>query len=446
MRDALVVTAVALVARLSVVAWAGRYFPATADGTYYHTFADRLAKGAGYTWAWPDGAVTFASHYPVGYPGLLALPYRLFGAHSAVAMTVNALLGAVLAFAMYVLLARVTRPKLALAGGLVVALHPALVPYTAALMTEGATVALVAASAAAGLGLRNKKLGIALAGLLLGVAILVRPQCLVLAPAFGLLFARGWKKRLAAAVATTALALAVVAPWTARNCVRMKSCALVSVNGGWNLAIGQQTKSGAWEAIDVPPECREVWDEAGKDACFGRAARKKILDAPLAWAKKAPEKLAVTFDYFGGAPWYLHQSNPTRFPYEAKVRLGAVETVVSRLLLLGALFSLGTLAGTRRIARASIAAIGAVFCFLPHAYPAYLVLVVLGLLLGRRELVQRGGLVPVSLLVIVSTAALHAIFFGAGRYGLVCAPFVAALAFVRRPARLPSASAPRRAV
>ena len=31
--------------------------------------------------------------------------------------------------------------------------------------------------------------------------------------------------------------------------------------------------------------------------------------------------------------------------------------------------------------------------------------------------------------VIGATAAIHAVFFGAGRYGLVVAPFVAVLAF-----------------
>jgi hypothetical protein len=37
-------------------------------------------------------------------------------------------------------------------------------------------------------------------------------------------------------------------------------------------------------------------------------------------------------------------------------------------------------------------------------------------------------------LVIAATMATHAIFFGAGRYGLVVAPFVALLA-LRQPAR-----------
>ncbi len=174
------VTLVALVARGFVAAWGASRFPAAADGTYYLTFAERLARGAGYTWAWPDGAVTYASHYPVGYPALVAHASRIVAAghvSAGVAMAVNAALGAALAACLYAVLARAADHRgrgLAVAGALVVALHPALVPYTPALMTEGATAALVAAACAAGLASRRRSVtGIVLAGLLLGAATLV---------------------------------------------------------------------------------------------------------------------------------------------------------------------------------------------------------------------------------------------------------------------------------
>ena len=70
-RDALIVALVALAARLAVVLWAATSIPASADGTYYDRLAQRIASGQGYTWLWPDGAVTYAAHYPVGYPALV---------------------------------------------------------------------------------------------------------------------------------------------------------------------------------------------------------------------------------------------------------------------------------------------------------------------------------------------------------------------------------------
>ena len=58
--------------------------------------AARIAVGAGYTWAWPDGVVTYAAPYPVGYPALLGFVYALFGASPLSAMLLNAALGALL--------------------------------------------------------------------------------------------------------------------------------------------------------------------------------------------------------------------------------------------------------------------------------------------------------------------------------------------------------------
>ncbi|MGH7282722.1 MAG: hypothetical protein ACRELY_14435, partial [Polyangiaceae bacterium] len=78
-RDRIAVAALALAARLSFVAWGASRFPAAADGAYYDKIATRIASGDGYTWVWPDGAVTYAAHYPIGYPAILSVFYALFG-------------------------------------------------------------------------------------------------------------------------------------------------------------------------------------------------------------------------------------------------------------------------------------------------------------------------------------------------------------------------------
>jgi len=427
---------VALLARLAVVAWAYGRFPAVEDGHYYDVLARRLAAGQGYTWLWPDGAVTYAAHYPVGYPAMLALAYAVFGASAAAAMTVNALVGAGAAYGAHRIVDGEGVPRWRpLAAGLAVALHPALVPYTAAVMTEGVTAALLVVATAVASRARTAERAwpwLAGLGLAMGIATLVRPQSLILAPVLGALAVpseSSWMARLARAAAVTALALAFVAPWTARNCVRMNRCALVSVNGGWNLLIGAHTRSGSWEAMDVPAECATVWDEAGKDACFERAARRDIAARPLAWVEGVPGKLGVTLDYFGAAPWYLHASDAEVFDDASKVRLAVVETVACRLLLVGALVAMARLTGPRRIGRWLVAAAGAIAAVTVHGWLGYLALAVAALLLGRRVLARTPIVVPATIAVILTTALVHAVFFGAGRYGLVVAPFVAALAF-----------------
>ncbi|HEY8072708.1 MAG TPA: hypothetical protein VIF62_01325, partial [Labilithrix sp.] len=169
-----------------------------------------------------------------------------------------------------------------------------------------------------------------------------------------------------------------------------------------------------------------------------------ILSHPLAWIARAPAKLHATFDYFGAAPWYLHASNAARFPHGAKTALGAIETVVSRALLVLALVAIGRRNGPRARARRAVAAAGVIACVLfgllgaiGHASVVlgaggaigYLALAIAVALLGRASLAT--PLLPASAAVILATAATHAVFFGAGRYGLVVVPFVTALAFAR---------------
>lgn len=439
-RHALAVTVVALVARLGIVAWAATTIPPTADGTYYHLLAKRIASGQGYTWLWPDGVVTHAAHYPVGYPGLIAAAYAVLGASPVVAMLVNAVLGAAGAWAAHDLLRRAASPRLALLGGLAVALHPALVPYTAALMTEGVTAALMVVAVAFAARARDAERGrtafawLAACAVVMGGATLVRPQVIAIAPVVGWLAASAGatvQPRLVRAATATLLALAVCAPWTARNCMRMQQCALVSVNGGWNLAIGTQTVGGGWQEMAVPDACKEVFAEAAKDECFGREARREILARPGAWLARIPAKLRVTFDYFGAAPWYLHAANPEAFPYRAKVWLGAFETLVSRLLLVAALVSVRKLEGPRRLLREAVTGFGLLACFLAAGALGYVACGLAVLLLGREELERQPLVVPASAVVLLATAVMHSVFFGAGRYGLMVVPFVAVLAFVR---------------
>ncbi|HKQ70635.1 MAG TPA: glycosyltransferase family 39 protein [Polyangiaceae bacterium] len=432
-RGDIVTATVALVARMAVVVWAaGRWAPA-ADGVYYHTLAVRIARGLGSTWAWPDGAVTYAAHYPVGYPALLAAAYRAFGDTVSVAGAVNAVVGTLAALAAYRLVIASERPQWALSAGLAVALHPALVMYTPAVMTEGITAALVATGAWAASG--KKWYAAAVVGCVVGAATLVRPQSILLAPLFGALACSSPRARVAARFrgALTALvaALLICAPWTLRNCVRMHRCALVSFNGGWNLLIGSSERAtGSFAPIDVPEACRTVWDEAEKDICFGREARRVIAAHPGRFLALVPARLAATFDYSGAPGYYLHASNPDAFGDRAKLLLGAVETVYERFAYLGALAAAALWRGPRQRVRFAVAVFSALLLLQVHAYLAVLGLcAVLGLL--GRSLFEGPPLLPATLAALGATAVAHAVFFGAGRYSMVVFPLVTALAFLR---------------
>ena len=472
-RDAVAVFAAALAARLGVVAWAAGRFPPTADGEFYHRVATRIAEGLGYTWAWPDGAVTYAAHYPVGYPGAVGAVYALIGPHPVGAMALNAALGALGALAVHRLAARAGSRGIAALAGALVALHPGLVAYTPALMTEGATTSLLACAAWVAAWARDRRaasrsLGpFVTLGAVMGLATLVRPQSLLLAPVFAWIAGLGledayararasstrprpgsaplrWARRAAPALVATAAALAMCAPWTARNCARMGQCALVSVNAGWNLLIGADPAAGGtWAPLQVPDACRDVFDEAGKDACFGREARRAIAERPAAWVALAPRKLAATFDYCGAAGWYLHASSPEAFGDREKLALGAVETAYERIVLILCLvwaFRGAGRAGAassppRRglgqralvLARHALLLVGVLSVLHVHAWVGHLALLGLALLQGRALL--RAPVLPLAALaVLAATALTHAVFFGAGRYAMVTFPLLTGLA------------------
>jgi 4-amino-4-deoxy-L-arabinose transferase-like glycosyltransferase len=433
-RDAAMVIAAAIVARLAVVLWAGSRIPPTADGRYYHTIASRIAQGLGYTWLWPDGVVTYAAHYPIGYPALIGALYAIFGAKPAVAMVLNAAIGVAGAGAAWALARRATTRWRALAAGLLVALHVGLVAYTPAMMTEGATASLCAVAAwcavrASEASATKRFRWLAALGLAVGACTLLRPQSILFAPMlawFAVAPGDGPRPRLRAVAITSAIAVLACVPWAIRNEVRMGHLAL-SFNGGWNLFIGANPNGGGtWAPIDVPAACKEVFKEAEKDICFGREAYKAIAEHPIAWLKLVPAKLSVTFDYCGGAGWYLHQANPAAFPWEWKVRLGAAETIFERGVLIGAIASCAIAPGPRRQARLAAGIAFAIAALTHWAWVAYLGLSVVIGLFGR-ALARMPMVAPATGAAILSTAAIHAVFFGSGRYSMVVFPLVTAL-------------------
>ncbi len=451
----LVVFTVALAVRAAIVAWGHARFPPIADGEFYHRFATRLAEGLGYTVEWPDGVVTYAAHYPVGYPAILSAAYRVFGATPGVAMCVNAAIGTLAAACAHRVALRELSPRRALAAGLAVALHPALVLYTPAVMTEGVAAALVVVAMACAAPPNASRSAVfartAAMGVVFGVATLVRPQTIVFAPILAFVFAPArlpTTTRLVASTVAVALALLTVAPWTIRNCERMNRCALVSVNGGWNLLIGVHTQTGSWTELETPPGCTTVFDEAEKDRCFEHAARSEIAASPAVWIAKAPRKLAVTFDIMAAGPWYLFHSNVRAFPERQTIVWGAIETLALRGLLVAAIASSSPLWRLRvrrkklgtTTPRLALAAVAVVFALIRTAWPAYALLSLACLVRDSSE--RRSPLRMAAGLVTGLTMLTHATFFGAGRYGLLVVPLVtlAAFACVRPKALSASAS------
>jgi hypothetical protein len=431
---------VALVPRLYVaLAWTGE---PVWDGHYYDFGARRIAAGLGYSDDLSVGGLSVWHpwcHYPVGYSAFLAAFYRVFGASDALAGTANALVGAALAVATWALARRGLSPARARAAGLLVALHPGLVLYAALVMSEPLAALLTIVAFWLTLGDKKPRLSLAAGALTLGVAALVRPQALLCAPFLGWVAAKPMRSRLPTAVAAAcALALVAVLPWTARNCRVMDGCALVSSNGGWNLAIGAFPRAtGRFETLRSSDGCRDVTGQVQQDRCWFEYGLEQIRARPWRWLSLVPAKLGFTFDHESFAVEYLHEAKPEAWPEARRVRARDGTTLAHRLLVAAA--ALGGIAfprATRPRAGAmqggllvAAAALGA-FALMSDS-PTFWPLALFAATVPWLPIPGRPSFPPALVLgvaLLATTLVTHAVFFGEDRYHVVVTPVLALLA------------------
>ena len=430
----------ALLPRLFVaIAWAKE---PVWDGHYYHFGAERIARGLGYSEdVLSRGQLLWKPwvHYPVGYSAVLGLFYRIFGAELVVAPVLNAITGALLVAVVHrVARYYLDRDRARIAAGLC-AMHPGLIVYSAVVMTEPLAALLLLVAGLAALHFRGRWQAIVYAGALLGLATLVRPASLLAAPLLIFTQPRPLWQAAARAAAASAVALLVVSPWTIRNCQRLDGCALVSTNGGWNLAIGAITETGRFQTLRAADGCPIVTGQVQQDRCWGEVGRAKIVAEPWHWLSKAPLKLAQTFDHESFAIEYLHEADPDSWPEARRVAARELLTAFHRLLL--ALAALSVVAWPRWNAAARPAffaqlALGALvlgtalYAALSDAHPFYSLALLAPLIAalpipGRPAQGAAGGYL---LSLIAVTALTHVVFFGEDRYHLVVTPLLCILA------------------
>lgn len=227
-RELAVVGALALAVRLAYVLLVRPEIPFVGDGQTYHLLARAIAEGRGYIapfdWFVKQRVRPTAEFGPV-HPAVLAVA-SLAGITSVLGhQIVLALVGSLTPVLTVLIAHRITHDRrIALAAGVVTAVHPMLFGSDGALMSETVYTLLGALALLALLHGRT-----VLAGLAIGLAVLTRGDGLLLLPfvAAPVLW-REWR-RLAAVVVVAA---AVVAPWIARNAVRFDGRLVLSNNVG----------------------------------------------------------------------------------------------------------------------------------------------------------------------------------------------------------------------
>lgn len=184
------------------------------DGMEYEAVARHLLAHGNY------GLQTLR---PPGYPTLIAAVYALFGPNLLALRLVEAALGTLAVGVLGAVGHRLLGPRAALVTMVLAAFSPLLVLLPATQYSEN-TLLLLLALAQGGLFLAWRGRGLAgwaLAGVLLGLVLLVRPNLVLVLPGlalgFGLLLARARRAWLAPAAVCGLAAALTVTPWIARN-------------------------------------------------------------------------------------------------------------------------------------------------------------------------------------------------------------------------------------
>lgn len=453
----LIVALFALLPRLFVaIAWPGE---PVWDGHYYHFGATRIASGLGYS---EDviigGELVWKAwcHYPVGYSGFLGALYAVFGQGLLVAPIANALIGAAQVAVVHRLARYFLNENRSRVAAGIAAIHPGLIAYSALVMNELLSGLLVLTGAwLMSRWLNKPKLSASLGGLLFGLGALVRPSILLAAP-FTIFL---WRKHRFKALLLSGLCVGVaclsVLPWTLRNCSKMDSCAFISTNGGWNLAIGALTETGRFRGLKAEDGCPNIKGQVKQDRCWSQVAREKIAQDPAGWLSLVPKKLAHTYDHESFAIEYLRESDPNTWPEARRVAGRNLLSHFHRgLLFIASLCLIGLPLGgswasasgqTRRLAWLNQAALFITLCALmafalynpAHPFfwlPTCMPLLALLPLPGRPKLGPTGAYL---MSLILSTSLTHALFFGDDRYHMVISPILCifAAAIFRRSAR-----------
>lgn len=304
-----------LIGSILRIAWVGLVPPVQlSDYQQYLESARALLAGDGYYVA--AAGQKFIAYRAPGQSFLLAGVFAVFGDHLWTIALLNVALYIAAALLLYYTVVLISTRARAIAANAMLAVWPSNVMMTGLAFSEA--VSLVLWSAALLCLLRSDLLAARwpawlVAGAALGAGILVRPSKLM-APLFIsvlALTATVRRRAVLAALAVTAAAALVVAPWSYRNYQALGHFVSVSTNGGDNfyrannpLATGGFVETGEYDFRHLLPD-EVAWNEASM-----RAGLDWIAGNPLGFVTLGLKKLMITLGSDNtGAYWSLNRAH-----------------------------------------------------------------------------------------------------------------------------------------
>ena len=206
------------------------------DAFFYHRTADLLAGGYGFA---SDPGVPTAQ-WPPAFPFLLSLIYRVTGPEPLAGELLNAVVSALTVALLYLLARRLFDRLTATIAAAFLALLPGSILWTGVLLSETLFAFMLVGFFALVAWLPHRPWAVAVLGVAIGLSILTRGEGILLIPA---VLAVWWpelsrRRWLVRALALGAVALLVVAPWSARNTQVLDTFVPLSTNASTTLWSG----------------------------------------------------------------------------------------------------------------------------------------------------------------------------------------------------------------
>jgi 4-amino-4-deoxy-L-arabinose transferase-like glycosyltransferase len=291
------------------------------DGAFYFGRALGLVSGEGYS---ENGIPT--AYWPIGYPAMLAGSMLVFGKSLLGPMLLNLASAMALLWLVLTLGRRLGGELAGRTAALLYALYPAHIAYTGAVMSETSYTAVTMGGFCLLVAARRDWRGLLLAGLLFGLATLMRPQTMLfpLGAIVALLAVCRdfrWRDAARAALIVHLALFATVLPWSLRNQRVMSEFVLVSTNGGSSLLTGANDGATGdhyewedgplWAASGIPHD-QKILRQVELDHRFGAMARDWIRQHPGRYLALGPKKLALLWSKDSDGFWMLQNAYPDR--------------------------------------------------------------------------------------------------------------------------------------
>jgi len=301
--------------------WVATMAPSPISDFYsYYNLALRLAQHFRY-----ESCPGFpTAYFPPGYPAMLALCFKIASPSLVTALCCNVLLQVAGVWLIYAvareLFASEAVGRIAM---LAWALHPNSIIYTALIASEHLFIPLMLLGMLLLLQARRLSWLAIPAGIVFGIAVLTRPQAILL-PALcylillpgarqaGLLRRWVWQCAL-----THLLLLAVVLPWVARN-ARLLHKPLLTTTTGWNLYIGNNPDANGGYVFTERMQAAlpAVASELERDELCRALARQYIRAHPAQIVALLPRKLVALYvSELDGVLWIRDSLRHPFYPF-----------------------------------------------------------------------------------------------------------------------------------